>query len=65
MQMAVGVAMIPRGEVGLIFAEVGKSSKIFDDALYAALVIVIAVTTLAPPFFLRMLYKNKMEKAEK
>jgi len=65
MQMAVGVAMIPRGEVGLIFAEVGKSSHVFDEPLYAALVIVIAVTTLAPPFFLRMLYRDKTEKAEK
>lgn len=60
LQLAVGVAMIPRGEVGLIFAEVGKNSKIFDDTLYAALIIVIAVTTLAPPFFLRMLYKKKL-----
>lgn len=59
LQLAVGVAMIPRGEVGLIFAEVGKTAKIFDDTLYAALVIVIAVTTLAPPFFLRALYKKK------
>jgi Kef-type K+ transport system membrane component KefB len=59
LQIAVGVAMIPRGEVGLIFAEVGKTAKIFDDTLYAALIIVIAVTTLAPPFFLRALYKKK------
>ncbi len=58
-QTAIGVAMIPRGEVGLIFAGVGLATKVFDESLYAALIIVIAVTTLVPPFFLRMLYAKK------
>ena len=56
---AVGIAMIPRGEVGLIFAEVGKSSKIFNNDLYAAMIIVIAFTTLFAPFMLRLLYHYK------
>lgn len=58
-QTAVGVAMIPRGEVGLIFSGVGLTTKIFDESLYAAMIIVIALTTLVPPFFLRMLYAKK------
>lgn len=60
-KLAIGVAMIPRGEVGLIFAGVGLATKIFDESLYAALIIVIAVTTLMPPFFLRMLYGKKIK----
>ncbi len=55
-RLAVGVAMIPRGEVGLIFAELGRTSGIFDDAVYAGMIMVIAFTTLIPPFVLKALY---------
>jgi Kef-type K+ transport system membrane component KefB len=53
---AVGLAMIPRGEVGLIFAELGRTSGIFDHNVYAAMILVIALTTLLPPFVLRWFY---------
>jgi Kef-type K+ transport system membrane component KefB len=47
---AVGVGMMPRGEVGLIFAEVGRRAGIVSANLFAAVVIVMAATTfLAPP----------------
>lgn len=52
----IGVAMIPRGEVGLIFAELGKVSGIFSNEIYAGIVIVIALTTLLPPFILKWFY---------
>lgn len=52
----IGMAMVPRGEVGLIFAELGRVSGIFNNEIYAGLVIVIALTTLLPPFFLKWLY---------
>ena len=46
----VGAAMIPRGEVGLIFAGMGRASKVFDAGLFAAVTLVVLVTTfLAPP----------------
>ena len=48
----IGIAMIPRGEVGLIFAELGRVSNILENEIYAALIIVIAVTTLLSPFAL-------------
>jgi Kef-type K+ transport system membrane component KefB len=53
---AVGLAMIPRGEVGLIFAQLGYNQKILPEEMYAALLIVIALTTLAPPFLLKGFY---------
>ncbi|CAF22818.1 cation:proton antiporter [Candidatus Protochlamydia amoebophila] len=56
---AVGLAMIPRGEVGLIFAEVGKNVKIFNDDIYASMVIVITITTIIAPILLRMFYSYK------
>jgi Kef-type K+ transport system membrane component KefB len=55
-QAVIGLAMVPRGEVGLIFAELGRSSGIFVPDVYAVLVLVIALTTLAPPFVLKWLY---------
>lgn len=53
---AIGLSMIPRGEVGLIFAQLGYQQGILDDELYAALLVVVAVTTLAPPFLLKWFY---------
>ncbi|MCB1114278.1 MAG: cation:proton antiporter [Chlamydiia bacterium] len=58
---AVGMAMIPRGEVGLIFAEVGKSAGIFDNDIYAALILVIALTTLLPPFVMKLFYQKRLK----
>ncbi len=58
---AVGIAMIPRGEVGLIFAEVGRSNKIFDHDVYAAMIIVITITTVVTPFVMRFFYNYQEE----
>jgi len=55
-QMAIGLSMIPRGEVGLIFAQLGLNQGILDAETYAALLIVIALTTVAPPFLLKAYY---------
>ena len=50
--MAIGIGMMPRGEVGLIFAAIGKSLGVLDDALFSAVVLMVVVTTLlAPPLF--------------
>jgi Kef-type K+ transport system membrane component KefB len=54
----IGTAMIPRGEVGLIFAELGRESGIFNNEVYAGMVIVIAVTTLLPPFVMKWYYSR-------
>ncbi len=55
-RMAVGIGMIPRGEVGLIFAELGRASGIFSNEVYAGMVIVIALTTLLPPLVMKWFY---------
>ena len=52
----IAMAMIPRGEIGLIFAELGRVSNIFSNEIYAGMVIVIALTTLLPPFFMKWFY---------
>ncbi len=49
-RLAIGVGMIPRGEVGLVFAGVGSASGIISDALNAAIIMMVILTTfLAPP----------------
>ncbi|MDP5069545.1 MAG: cation:proton antiporter [Congregibacter sp.] len=57
MKTAVGMAMVPRGEVGLIFAELGRVAGIFDGPTYAAIVLVIAYTTLFSPFWIKIFYR--------
>jgi len=52
----IGTAMIPRGEVGLIFAELGRESGIFTNEIYAGMIMVIAFTTLLPPFAMKAFY---------
>ena len=54
----IGTAMIPRGEVGLIFAELGRASGILDNQVYAGMIIVIALTTLLPPFVMKAMYRR-------
>jgi len=44
-------------EVGLIFAELGRSSGVFDGATYAAVVLVVAYTTLFSPFWIKLFYR--------
>jgi Kef-type K+ transport system membrane component KefB len=55
----VGVGMIPRGEVGLIFAQMGLSSGIYDVRLFSAVAGVMMVTTLLAPPLLRVLFPSR------
>ncbi len=52
-RLLVGIAMIPRGEVGLIFAAIGLRQHVFGEDLYAALLLVVLATTLVTPPALR------------
>jgi Kef-type K+ transport system membrane component KefB len=48
--LAIGVGMIPRGEVGLIFAHLGLSNGILSSEAFSAILIMVMMTTfLAPP----------------
>lgn len=52
----IGLGMLPRGEVGFIFATIGLQSGVLDASLYAALLLVVLVTTLMTPQLLTMRY---------
>ena len=49
----IGVGMIPRGEVGLIFAQVGRTSGLLDGRQFSAVVMIVMITTFAAPILLR------------
>jgi Kef-type K+ transport system membrane component KefB len=50
-RLAIGVGMIPRGEVGLVFAGIGSASGAIDKPLEVAIIVMVILTTfLAPPF---------------
>ncbi len=53
-KLLVGLGMLPRGEVGLIFATIGLTEGVLDSDLYASLLLVVLVTTLAAPPLLRL-----------
>jgi len=51
----VGVGMISRGEVGLIVAQIGISYHLIQQPVYAALIIMVLVSTIATPVLLRLI----------
>jgi Kef-type K+ transport system membrane component KefB len=60
---AVGVGMMPRGEVALIVALAGLSAQIVTQATYAIVVFMTAVTTVLAPPALRYLFRPERERA--
>ncbi|HEY3420098.1 MAG TPA: cation:proton antiporter [Methanomassiliicoccales archaeon] len=63
--LIVGVGMVPRGEVGLIVATLGKSMNVISDSIYAVVVFMSLVTTLVAPALLTYSFKAKFKKKEK
>ena len=60
-KLLIGIGMIPRGEVGLIFASIGLSKGILDNELYGALLLMVLVTTLITPPLLRLKLAKRQE----
>ncbi|MEM1251182.1 MAG: cation:proton antiporter [Cyanobacteria bacterium P01_H01_bin.21] len=52
-RLAIGIGMVPRGEVGLVFVGIGSSISILSLGLTAAIVLMVVVTTLIAPLLLR------------
>lgn len=54
--LRVGYGMISRGEIGLVIASIGVTYNILPSEVYTALIVMIFVTSLVPPFLLRRSY---------
>ena len=63
-RLLIGVGMIPRGEVGLIFASIGLSKGVLDDELYGALLLMILVTTLVTPPLIRLKLAGRVQSGD-
>lgn len=59
--MIVGIGMISRGEVGLIVAGVGVTAGILTSEVYSTIVIMVAVTTIITPIWLKMEYRKEQK----
>ncbi|MGC1308037.1 MAG: cation:proton antiporter [Phormidesmis sp.] len=60
-RLAVGFGMIPRGEVGLVFAGVGAASGVLSESLDAAIIVMVIVTTFIAPPLLRLVFDSDGE----
>lgn len=58
-RLAIGIGMIPRGEVGLVFAGIGTASGVLDKPLQAAIIIMVILTTFIAPPMLRFAFKTE------
>ncbi|MCI0381314.1 MAG: cation:proton antiporter [Gemmataceae bacterium] len=52
----IGVGMVPRGEVGLIFAQKGLETRVFDAGMFSAVTLMVMVTTFIAPPLLKVLF---------
>ncbi len=50
----IGIGMVPRGEVGLVFAAIGRTLGVIDDSIFAAIALMVIVTTLIAPPWLKL-----------
>ncbi|MEM9924320.1 MAG: cation:proton antiporter [Cyanobacteria bacterium P01_D01_bin.50] len=57
-RLAIGTGMIPRGEVGLVFAGLGATTGALSNSLDAAIIIMVIVTTLIAPIMLRFVFPS-------
>jgi Kef-type K+ transport system membrane component KefB len=55
-RIVVGVGMVPRGEVGLIFADIGRRTGILGDDVFGAVLLVVMATTFVAPPALKALF---------
>jgi Kef-type K+ transport system membrane component KefB len=62
-RIVIGVGMIPRGEVGLIFAQIGLAAGLLSAGLYSSVALMVIVTTFITPPLLRRLLPKATAKA--
>lgn len=58
-KLLVGVGMVPRGEVGLIFASIGLTAGILSKSVYSSILIMVILSTFMVPPILKILFARK------
>lgn len=62
-RLAIGIGMLPRGEVGLIFASIGKGLGVIDSRLFSAIVLMVVITTVISPSLLKWALRRGVSEA--
>ena len=57
-RLVIGVGMVPRGEVGLIFADIGRRAGILNEAVFGAILLMVMATTFVAPPALKALFDS-------
>jgi len=60
----IGVGMVPRGEVGIVVAQIGLSLAVINDALFGVVLFMAVATTLVAPPFLKVLFAKQEQRAK-
>jgi Kef-type K+ transport system membrane component KefB len=58
-RIVVGVGMVPRGEVGLIFADIGRRAGVLNEAVFGAVLLMVMATTFVAPPALKLLFGSR------
>lgn len=61
-KLAIGAGMVPRGEVGLVFASVGLDAGVLSGGNHSAVVITVILTTFVGPVLLNLVLKSRSPK---
>jgi Kef-type K+ transport system membrane component KefB len=64
-RLVVGVGMVPRGEVGLIFADIGRRAGILNEAVFGAILLMVMATTFVAPPGLKLLFGPSDDAADR
>ena len=58
-RLLIGIGMLPRGEVGLVFASIGRTLGVLSDELFSAIILMVIITTFMAPPWLKSRYAKK------
>ncbi|MBA2655508.1 MAG: cation:proton antiporter [Tatlockia sp.] len=62
-RLLIGIGMLPRGEVGLVFASIGRTLGVMSDQLFTAVILMIIVTTFIAPILLKARYAHNSKES--
>jgi Kef-type K+ transport system membrane component KefB len=62
--LAVGVGMVPRGEVGIVVATLGLAAGVFDDQVFSAVLVAVVLTTVVAPLLLNVVVPRAVAEAD-
>ena len=64
-RLLIGIGMLPRGEVGLVFASIGRTLGVISDQLFSAIILMVIITTLIAPPLLKARYAQTQRRTSR